>query len=71
MKNKSKFIKELIITLIVATLLSSVLALIMAFILGIIGTATDEILSYVNTVASTIWGLIVGYKLHMLLQEYR
>ncbi len=71
MKNKTKFYTELIITLIVASLLSWVVAFIVAFILGNLNMPSEEVLQYVNTAASTIWGLVVGYKLHSLLQEHR
>lgn len=70
MKNKSKFAKELIITLIVASLLSSTVVIILAFTLINLGASTDSIM-YVNTLGATVWGLFVGYKINSLLREYR
>jgi hypothetical protein len=70
MKNKSKFAVEIIITLIVAMLLSSTVAIILAFIAGNLGAKADSLV-WVNTVASTAWGLFVGYKLNTLIREHR
>jgi cell shape-determining protein MreC len=70
MKNKARFIKEIIITLIVATLISIVLSAILIFILANFDAVTKGG-EYVNTVSSSIWGLMVGYKISSLLRESR
>jgi hypothetical protein len=70
MKNKSKFALELFITLIVASLLSSVIAITLGFTIMNLGGNTDA-LTYVNTIASSAWGIFVGYKLNTLLRQHR
>lgn len=69
MKNKSKFAKELIITLIVASLLSGTITLILSFTLANLGVSSDS-MGYVANIGATIWGLFVGYKISSLLREY-
>jgi len=70
MKNKTKFVLELFITLIVASLLSSVIAFILAFIVGNLGGTIDS-MSWINTTASCAWGVFVGYKLNTLIRQHR
>lgn len=68
MKNKSKFARELIITLIVASLLSGAVTLILSFFLVNLGVSSDSI-DYVANIGATIWGLLVGYRINTLLRE--
>lgn len=70
MKNKSKFIKELLMTLLVASLLSSTIVIILAFILLNL-KASNSTVMYVNTFGASVWGLFVGYKLNSLLRDHR
>lgn len=69
MKNKSKFARELIVTLIVASLLSGAVTLILSFFLVNLGVSSDSI-DYVANIGATIWGLFVGYRINTLLREH-
>jgi hypothetical protein len=70
MKNKSKFIKELVIMLIIASLLSSTVVILLAFLLMNLN-ASEKTIMYVNTIGASVWGLFVGYKLNTLLRDNR
>ena len=70
MKNKSKFAKELIITLIVASLLSGVMTFILSFTFANLGVLAES-RDYVVGVGAAIWGLFVGFKTNTLLRDYR
>lgn len=70
MKNKSKFIKELVVMLIIASLLSSTVVILLAFLLMNLN-ASEKTIMYVNTLGASVWGLFVGYKLNTLLRDNR
>ncbi len=70
MKNKAKFTLELFITLLIASLISSVFALILGFTIMNLGGDTGA-LTYANTLASSVWGVVVGYKLNTLIRQHR
>jgi hypothetical protein len=70
MKNRSKFALEVVITLIVASLVSSAVAILTGLVIMNLGGKTES-LSYVNTLASCLWGVVVGYKLNSLIRQHQ
>ena len=70
MKNKIKFIKELIITIVIASLLNFIVTFVLSFILVNVGVPSDSI-GYVANIGAAIWGIFVGYKVNTLLRESR
>ncbi|GEM_PF-3353606 len=70
MKNVSKFIIELVITIVVAGLLSTIVTLVLTFVTGNAGTFNESVAN-INLVSSILFGLIIGYKLNSLLQQQK
>lgn len=71
MKNTPKFTIELIITIVVATILSAIVSFLTALLAKSFNASTVDAITYANTSAATAWGLIVGYKLHSLIEQHR
>lgn len=70
MKNKSKFIAELLFTVLVAGVVSSGLGLLLAFIFGNLGQHQQAYPS-INAAAGVFFGLIIGYKLNTLIRTHK
>lgn len=70
MKNPGKFAIELSFTVVVAFLLSLVVTVAFTFIAGNLGSAT-EWMTTINAVSSTVFGLVVGFKLNDLLRQHK
>jgi hypothetical protein len=70
MKNVSKFLTELIFTVLVAGIGSGLLAFVLLFIVANFGV-TNEWREYINFSSGVLFGLIVGYKLKILLAEQK
>lgn len=70
MKNVSKFLTELVFTVLVAGIGSFLLAWVLLMILSSFSVADDARL-YVVFVSGILFGLVVGYKLKVLLMEHK
>ncbi len=70
MKNTSKFITELLITIVVAALISIILAAILGFISSNLALG-DNGMTYVNGISNTVFGLIIGFKLSTLMRDHK
>ena len=71
MDNKGKFALEIVVTLVIASLLSSVVSLGLGFIIYNLGMNNSDTIAYVNMIATTSWGLYVGYKIKSLIEQHR
>lgn len=69
MKNPSKFITDLIVTVIIALLLAAVIEGVLLFIVGNLGTIGQSDWMWINTTGSVVAGLLVGYKLNALVAD--
>lgn len=71
MNNLGKFTLELITTVIVAAVLSLLFSVMTLFIVGNIGSVSIEGTQWINMISGSLFGLIVGYKLNILIREHR
>jgi uncharacterized metal-binding protein len=66
MKKNSQII-ELAFTIVIAFLLSGVMYMVLAFVLDNLNIFTRGVADMLNTFTSACAGVIVGYKLHILM----
>ena len=68
MKNVSKLLTELVFTVLVAGVLSALLGFILWFVAANMGQTT-EWQTYIDFLSGILFGLVVGYKLKVLVAD--
>lgn len=71
MNNLGKFTLELITTVIVAAVLSLLFSVLVLFVAGNISSVSVEETQWINMISGTLFGVIVGYKLNILIREHK
>ena len=70
MKNIPLFATRVIILLIIAGIISTVVGVILIFIFGNLNSV-EQNEQTINAISSTVFGVLFGYKLNDLVQEFR